>query len=414
MKRIITIGLMLIFMLSFCSGAQTVFTKSDEFRIDLVKYDPSPVQPGEISELTFEITNLADYGLENFEISLVDNFPFSLANGSAKQIFESLDVGEKLSFVFPVNVNENVADGFYTLNLQYYSERKGAYVSQPFTIYVQRANRVVSATSITVVGTGIENIPGGVSPGEIGQVKVSVKNSANYLMKDISVKLKLNDSSTPFAPIGSTAQKNIMQISSGHAEEVVFDIIALPDAEAGVYKVNMDIEYYDELGNKYTRNDLIGIVISAEPKFFIEVKDNTFVNKRSSGEVTLNFVNVGLTKVKFFTLKLEESDAYKILSEDDVYLGDIDPDDDDSVSFTLKLNSDTNTIILPVTLSFLDANNQRYIEEYDVELEVYNKKKNSGVFGAFILIVFILIIVGVIKRKKIMRMLKSKDDKRLL
>jgi hypothetical protein len=398
MKKVLFI-LMVLLLMTSVAATQTVISKSDEFRIDLNSYDPSPVQPGETSTLNFEITNLWDEDVDDLVITAVETFPFFLDDTPATVTIEDLDVGATVGFSFDISVNADVEDGFYTLSMSFESPKKDAVVSEEFTIYVQRVNRIVSATSIDVQSSGVDAIPGVLEPGEIGTVKVVVENSADYLMEDVSVKMLLNSSSIPFAPIGSSAEKHIRSISSGSVEEVVFDIIALPDAEAGVYKVELEIKYYDELGTLYTREDLIGMVIGGVPEFHFEVRDNTLYSKGGSGDININIVNVGLTKVKFLSVEILESEDFEVLSEDHVYLGDVDPDDDESVAFSLDLSAKESTIVLPLVLNYRDANNVEYSEEVDFEFELAPKTNGGFPWGTLIFLI-ILVVVGYFAWKK--------------
>ena len=406
MKKI-AILIMALLLLSCVCATQTVISKDDEYRIDLLRVDPSPAQPGTTSELHFEITNLWE-DVDSLELSVVENFPFFLDGVPKNIVVGSLQSDETKEFSVPISVNDNVEDGFYTLTFSFDSSKKDAVVSESFTIYVQRVNRIVSATSIDVQSSGVETIPGVLEPGEIGEVKVVVENSADYTMQDVSVKLILNKTTVPFAPIGSSAEKHIRTVGSGNSEEVIFDVIALPDADAGVYKVDLDIVYYDELGIKYTRNDLIGLVVGGVPEFHFEVKENTIFSKNDKGDITLNIVNVGLTKVKFLNVQLEESDEFEVLSEDHVYLGDVDPDDDEGVTFTLDLNSRDKEIVLPLILSYRDANNVEYTEGVDFVFEPAPKEGN-GSYGWFVVVIVlgVLIYFG-IKKKWFKKWFKKK------
>ncbi|MBT3985188.1 hypothetical protein HOD38_00060 [archaeon] len=408
MKKILFI-VMILLMVGSVSAVQTVITKTEEFRLDLVKYDPSPVQPGETSDLHFEITNLQDEIVNDLEFTIVETFPFFLDEFLENTIeIDSLASGEMVEFVVPISVNANVDDGFYSFSLDYYSEVQNARVSEDFTIYVQRVNRIVSATSIAVESSGVENIPGILEPGEIGKMNVVVENSAGYTMEDVSIKLLLNASSVPFAPIGSTAEKHVASIGSGDYENVVFDIIALPDADAGVYKVSFEIQYYDELGNLYVRNDLIGMVIGSVPEFHLEIKESEIKGRGGTGDVTLNIVNTGLSQVKFMTIQLEESEDYEILSEDILYLGDIDSDDDESATFLLDLRTLSDNVELPITLSFRDSNNQRYEQSFTPEFTIYNLGNGALSVGWIVSIVIVLAVIGIIFRKRLKKLFKKK------
>jgi len=92
------------------------------------------------------------------------------------------------------------------------------------------------------------------------------------------------------------------------------------------------------------------------------------------------------------SVELLESDNFEILSEDHVYLGDVDPDDDESVSFSLDLSSSSETIVLPLMLYYRDANNVVYSEEVDFEFDLAHKTNGGFPWGTIIF----LIIIGVI------------------
>ncbi len=415
MKKLIFIILLFLFCMSMAVSAnQVVITRADELRIDLVSYDPSPVQPGERSNLLFEITNLDSEELTDLEIALIEDYPFFLAEGSDGTLdFDNLEPGEKEKFTFSIIANDNIEDGFYTLHIQFYSSKTKQITSEPFTIYVQRVNQVISPTSVQVTSV-LASDAGNFYPGVASQVVVHVQNFADYTMKDVSVKLNLSDVSIPFAPYGSTSEKNVQSVAIGDGEDIVFDIIALPEADSGVYKVPISLVYYDELGNKYTKSDLIGLVVSAVPKIHLEIRDNEIYSKNGLGEITLNIVNTGLTKLKFLTVELNDAELedktffgwnygersdYEIIGENSFYLGDVDPDDDESVDFKLRMSADSKTVSLPLTLTYLDANNNEYTENIDFEFEIYSLRElgmNSKTpwFNIILILIIIVYLLG--------------------
>jgi len=410
MKKLILIGLLLILCVSMVAANQVVYTRADELRIDLLTYSPSPVQPGERSELSFEVINLAEEALTDLTITLIEDFPFFLDTGADAVIdLDTFSSGAKESFKFPIVANSNIDDGFYTLRLQFYSSKTNQITSEPFTIYVQKANRVISPTSVQVTSV-LEDDAGNFYPGEASQVVVHVQNFAAYHMKDVSVKLNLTDSGIPFAPYGSTSEKNVQSVGIGEGHDVVFDIIALPDAASGVYKVPLTLVYYDDQGIQYTKNNLIGLVISATPELHFEIKDNEIYSKKGMGEITVDIVNIGLTNLKFVTVELNEPlleskkifgytikewPEFKLLSEDKIYLGDIEPDDDENVDFLLNLKSKDDFITLPLTLTYLDANNNEYTESVELEVEIYSMKELGMGNGSPWLTIFVIIVLAV-------------------
>lgn len=426
-KRGLILVLLAILIVSFVSARQTVITRSDEFRIDLVKYDPSPVEPGKVSDIWFEIRNLGEDDQKNFEITLAEEFPFSLKTGTEKILtFATLKSGETNSFKFPMMINENVPDGDHKLKLQYYSKKAGAVLSEPFSIKVKRVNRDVSATTVKVIATTDM-----IAPGETAQININIQNSAEYLMKDVTIKLDLNSDSIPFAPWGTTSEKKIKRIPSGQSADVKFNLIALPNAKSDVYKIPLNIGYYDELGDNYTKNDLIGLIIGDVPELRAEVKSNEIYSSRGSGKIILNFVNTGLTDIKSLNVNLEEpikdfkifgvklwtSKGYEILSSNNIYIGDVDVDDDETAEFRLKLKG-VNKVTLPLSVEYRDANNREYNQKLDVELKIYNAKdmgvsKGRG-WWKTLLILAVLIIFYVFFYTAYKRWKKDNEDEGMM
>ncbi|MAG50473.1 hypothetical protein CL621_02440 [archaeon] len=418
-KNLLLVLFFLVVFVNFVSATQNILTIGNEFRIDLIKYDPSPLEPGKSSDIWFEIRNLGDKDIHSFEVNLANSFPLTVE--SDRTIYLSrLEPGKAIPFKFTIHVNENVQDGDYKVSLHYYSKTMGTGSTNSFTIPIKRINRVVSATTAKVTGSTVKIDPGKILPGEISEVLIGIQNTAAYLMKDITIKLDLSSDDTPLAPIGTTSEKKIEEIPAGESANLIFNLMALPDAESDVYKIPLEISYYDELGNNYTKSDLIGLIIGGDPKFHVEIKESNIYNRKDTGEITINFVNTGLTKIKFLTvelgkskrvfdffgIKILEKDNYKILSEDKVYLGDIDPDDDDSVEFRLKLDSPSNKVNLPIKLNFKDGNNNEYTRDLNAELEIYSKKEmgiktsSNGIKILFVILIVVLLL-GYRKWKKV-------------
>jgi len=128
------------------------------------------------------------------------------------------------------------------------------------------------------------------------------------------------------------------------------------------------------------------------------------------GEITVDIINIGLTNLKFVTVQLNEPllesrgifgytikewPEFKLLSEDKIYLGDIEPDDGESVDFKLNLKSKDDFITLPLTLTYLDANNNEYTENVELEVEIYSMKELGLDNGSSWFTIFILIVLAV-------------------
>ena len=110
-----------------------------------------------------------------------------------------------------------------------------------------------------------------------------------------------------------------------------FDLIALPDAEGGIYKIPIEITYTDEAGTSYTKDDYISLKLSSTPDLLIHVDSSEINADMKSGTVVLKIINRGLTNIKLLTAELDEGEGYEIMSQPEVYVGNIDSDDYETV-----------------------------------------------------------------------------------
>ena len=205
-----------------------------------------------------------------------------------------------------------------------------------------------------------------------------------------------------FLSIGSTPV--ILRKCFGSDALIDFDLIALPDAEAGVYKIPITIIYFDEFSRPYNKTNMISITINAYPFLDSSVETSRLVQNMKS-VITIKFVNRGLTGIRFLNIKLIESTQYNILSADNYYVGDIEVDDYQSIDFDMFPLTSGN-INLPLMISYKDANNKDYISTLNLNAKVYNQNEakqmglvQSGNYSYIIFVIISIVIIILIYRK---------------
>lgn len=389
--KIIFLVMGLVVLSSLVSGVESKIA-AEELRIDLLRYDPS-LNQGSYSDVVFEITNIGDKGILSKEITLVDEFPFSAKDRSVT--VTNLEPGKKVQVKFNVFTNKDVDDGTYSLSIQYYSDKQGVGLTKSFDAFVKKS--LVIATSSIIIE------PERLKPGDNANIKVVMENPTNSKLKDISISLDFNN--VPFSPIGTTSEKKIKELSSGKTDTVVFNIIVNPDAESKVYKIPMALEYLDELGKEFTKNEVIGIIVDEKPNYQIDLEESEVYNYRGSGEITLSISNRGTSEIKFLTIGLLDNKKYDVVSNPRVYVGNLESDDFETVNFHIYSKSYFD-IPLKVNLLYKDAYNREYDEEIIVNLPMYTRftAKRLGLIKGDSrlrnLIVFIILFVFAFKTWK--------------
>jgi hypothetical protein len=267
---------------------------------------------------------------------------------------------------------------------------------------------LVSALSIDSIDT-----PNQIKPGETTEISITLETGENESVTNVVVALDLMD--VPFAPHDSSNEITIEEIEEDEKETADFDILALPNAESGIYKIPFSIEYTLEGENEtLTKQGLVTLTVNSEPQISVERNDGLILKGRKN-EIQLSIINKGLSDVKFLDIEISEMSGITILSQKSIYIGDLDSDDFDSANFEVFIKGSTQkNINLPVKIIYRDITNKEYTENILVNLRVYSKEeaidlgllKKSNTTN--IIIGVVVLIVGYIAYKKIKKFRRAR------
>src|SRR3989344_764212 len=238
-----------------------------------------------------------------------------------------------------------------------------------------------------------------VSPGDSTQLRITLENVGKDDISNILVNLNLDD--VPFAPLGSSTEKVIDEIENDDSTTVYFNLIALPNAESQIYKIPVEISYDD-----VKKTSLISLEVSASAKLDLLLDESEVVKVNDQGIVTLKLINNGLTQIKFLKVSLQSSEAYEILSPNELYIGEVDVDDFETAEFNIipKVKNPQ----LALNLEYSDMNNNMFKETKFIFLKVYTLEeakqlglvKQNNLFSIIVIIVVLLFIYIIYRRIK--------------
>ena len=243
-----------------------------------------------------------------------------------------------------------------------------------------------------------------VQPGQTTNIIMTLENRGDSDIEDISVSLDLSSSDLPFAPVGSAAQKIIEKIKEDNKKTVQFQLIALPEAKPTIYKIPVKLNY-----GETEDQTIITVKINAQPDIEVALEESEIVKVGDQGEVIIRFVNKGLTDIKFLTAEVIPSQDYSILSVSSFYVGNIEPDDFETVTFKLRLNKKTS--FLPIKIQYRDSENKIFTETKFLDMIVYSEDEAMAlgliktnytpfIITTIILIIIVLIIIRSVRKKK--------------
>ncbi len=235
-------------------------------------------------------------------------------------------------------------------------------------VYLFGVLGMASALVVDAVSTN----PSEIEPGQSSIIEIELENDGEEDIEDVNVVLDLNN--VPFAPFESSSGDFIDEIDEDDSETARFKIIALNDAETGIYKIPISISYKKD-GETKDLNSLISVKVDSEPVLGVSIQ-NELLLKGERNVLEIEIVNKGLSDIRFVEVELRDSVYRNILSQKNIYLGDLDSDDFDNVEFNVfyKDNVPERTNIY-VELKYRDNSNKEYSEEFSVPVEVYSHEK---------------------------------------
>ncbi len=230
-----------------------------------------------------------------------------------------------------------------------------------------------------ISGLSIKNVgsfPQEIMPGETAEVSIKIENTLGEGITNLYVKLDLSGEDTPFAPYQSGSEQALDSLDNRDDEVFDFDIIALPTASAGIYKIPVEITYYiDGNENLQERYEEISLIINSPPELNIFSEDSILIRGQES-LISLKIVNSGLSGIQFSYLTAKNIAGVQFLSERGQYVGDIDSDDFDSVEYNVYVSVSAPSLIkIPVTLRYKDTTNKEFEETKEISLRVYSLKE---------------------------------------
>ncbi|MGV8172490.1 MAG: COG1361 S-layer family protein [Candidatus Woesearchaeota archaeon] len=384
------LGLLLIIMLVPNVLAETGMS------ISVSKYEPYPATPGQTVKVWLLLQNTGDTDLKGITVEAISQSPFTPYNQENVKTIDLLGAHKDYLIDFNLKIDDNAVEGYNDLRIRY-GFAGGTIQQKTVELYVQTRD-----STLTIEDVSME--PSEISPGTDGTLTITIKNNAPSTMTDLSMKLQLQAIigaalvDLPFAPIDSGTERRIYMLESGKSTEFQYNLRAYPDAVSKVYKIPFTLTYYDSLGNAKNKTDYVGVIVNGVPDISVIIDKTDLTMQTRNGIITLKIINKGVSDMKFLNVILKDSQDFEVLSNSDTtYVGNLVSDDYQTAEYRINVKSKENTINMPVTLQYRDANNRYYEKIFNVELNLIDSKKiesnNKGGFP-WLIVIIILVIVG--------------------
>lgn len=248
------------------------------------------------------------------------------------------------------------------------------------------------------------------TPGRESSLIVTITNTLEDTVEDVSIALVLND--VPFIS-GAGSEKSTNELRDGRDKSFSFVLKPAYDATPGDYQIPYEISY--TMGNeRFTRKGSLGVHVEGAPELRVTLDSTTPVIGMND-QIVLTLVNEGLAEARFVSITVR-GEGITLLSDKEVYVGSVDSDDFETVSFDVRYTKAKATLVASVT--YRDLDNNRLNFEKRLSLSVYTREEaiskriiartyTKYYIGVAALVVFIWFVWRMIRKRRRARLSAS-------
>ncbi len=357
-------------------------------QIDISKktLEPTPLQSSEYADIWIEVRNTGNTAANDVNVEFLENYPFSVDRDDKNSWnLGELVPGESSQIHLEVKVDENAVHGENMLEFKTALGSENIELEKKVPVEVRTDSSILSISNV--------NFPDKVAPGASEEMTVNLENMADSQLKNIEV--KLGSEQVPVAASDSNIA-NVRKIEPRDNTNVSFRLNIDESAENGVYKLPLMLEYENEAGTSFSVGSTTALVVGGEPDLQIGVNDAGTLTPDSTGTVTLRLINQGEGSADFVDLEVKESESYEILSSNTEYIGEMDPDDYQTVELRMHVSGNAESLQIPVELGYKSDSQKSEIQTVDVKLYTSQELERYGLAsgGSIMPLIVVVLLIG--------------------
>lgn len=382
MKRL-ALTLTVLILLSGFATAQNV--SNDSITVQKMTTEPSPLQIGQYADVRFKVTNNMGEDFENVSINFQEEYPFTVDPDNRQSWgIASFEDGDSYDFRMQVRVDPNAVQREEDLRFQVDTGSSVTNARLPVELRADDDGLVISQIEF----------PDQIGSGTASEMNVTLENTANAHFRNIELGVNPGEQ-TPVVVSGTSSQR-VSSIAPDQTQTLSYRLNVDESAENGVYSIPLSLNYENEAGASLSRSASTGIVVGGQPNIEVGMNNDENINAGSTGEVNLRFVNRGEGTAKFVKVNVQESENYTIRSGESVYLGDMQSDDYQTAQTTVYTESGTDSITLPVEVTYQENGQEQTITE-NVNVNILTSEERQmygGSSGSPVLPIVVILLIA--------------------
>lgn len=337
----------------------------------LANQNPDPVSPGNYVYLNVKVSNVGSEIINDVRIKFNENDYFRIAPGELNQrelgIFSGFSTSDNSkSFVvvrYKVYVDSKTPTGINNINFDL--ETSAGTYNYDFDVLVQDSN-----PQLTIENLDISEI----SPGSEGKLKLILENKNNIELKNIKVALDLANVENRIITTAKGSNEYLVgEMNFGESSTVEYDLLVSPSAESKPYLIPIIVTYEDNLDNSFVNTLYASLKVYSKPDLSVSLYSQE-IYTQGKGKITLSVANPGTSKIKGVQFVILPSDDYEIVEGENQYVGDLNPDDFQTLQSTLFIKN-TESVNLKVKLVYGDSYDTRTEKVIEMPLKIYNNEQ---------------------------------------
>ncbi len=299
--------------------------------IGIATVKPTELLPGETKTLTLTMQNMGSYDAKGITLNFEDNQYISVVGSSSVSLY-SLGGWSSKDVTIMVHVAKGAPSGIYAIPVtctfdQYYSEGgQSVTETMPEVTY----SIVLQVTQGAIIDIA-DIVPSELVPGEGTELQFTITNIGNAPLQDLI--FSWTEADGVILPVSSDNTKYIDSIEVGESTEVTYTVVADVNAEAGLYQLDLTVEFEDERGGSRSMSTTAGIIIGGGTDF-----DVTF-SESSSAQTSFFVANTGNNPAYSVTVRIPEQDNFNVQGSKASIIGNLDKGDYTIVSFEVTSTS---------------------------------------------------------------------------
>jgi hypothetical protein len=396
-------SLIAIIIIIFSSGVSEANIGENSLNVNLIKYDPYPVNPDSDFSIWVQVKNIGENDINGATIEFIPEYPFTIKSGeSAIRNPGTIRKNDEFIYKYTVHVDKNAFVGTNTLEIGYRIMDNG-FTKREFDIEV--GSDVVDARG-TVRLEKTTLYPEVLMKNDTGTVTFTLKNSASaYTIKidnkDYSMNAQIQSAEligNDFIDVISEPYYKAGIIGPGDSVDLPFAIKVKDNTQDGTYLLDFNLKGAARL-------------YSLSLKIPVKVDSSSIQNtlsetpKLNPDGIILSVANNRPNSVNAATVIPEGNATFEPA---EYFIGTMDPDELFTVKFDIKANNDEN---VRFKLRFKNGNNWHESQPLIVKLNGIEPRLSQNpantsllpivlILGAVLVIIIGLFIVMKRRRAK--------------